>query len=85
MIRVSADPRQGEWLISIRDNGIGIDPQYHELVFELFKRLHGHGVSGLGSGSTFRFTRGRRRLAWIDYSARPKYNHGHGGVDPCPS
>jgi len=27
-------------LISITDNGLGIEPQYHERIFELFKRLH---------------------------------------------
>jgi light-regulated signal transduction histidine kinase (bacteriophytochrome) len=28
------------WLFSIRDNGMGIDPKYHQQVFGLFKRLH---------------------------------------------
>lgn len=27
-------------IITIKDNGIGIDPQYHEQIFEMFKRLH---------------------------------------------
>ena len=36
---------------SIKDNGIGIAPEYHEHVFSMFKRLHHRGEyqgSGLG-------------------------------------
>jgi PAS domain S-box-containing protein len=50
-IRVGAAASGGKWLFSVKDNGIGIDKQYSERVFQMFQRLHGRGSyegSGIG-------------------------------------
>lgn len=51
IIHISSKELEDEWQISVKDNGIGIDPQYHESVFELFNRLHSASdYSGTGIG-----------------------------------
>jgi PAS domain S-box-containing protein len=50
VVRVSARLSGREWLFSITDNGIGIEPQYAERIFGIFKRLHGRDNPGTGIG-----------------------------------
>jgi PAS domain S-box-containing protein len=39
-VNATQDSDRGMWLFSVRDNGIGINPKYHQQVFGLFKRLY---------------------------------------------
>ena len=53
-IQVSATRAGSDWLFSVRDNGIGIEPQYAEKVFEIFKSLDPRDKrSGSGMGWPF--------------------------------
>ena len=50
-VRISAKAQNGYWCFSVKDNGIGINPQYVQSIFKLFKRLHGRGeYPGTGVG-----------------------------------
>jgi light-regulated signal transduction histidine kinase (bacteriophytochrome) len=50
-IRVSAVQHDDSWHVTVQDNGIGIDPQFADRIFDIFQRLHTRDVyDGTGIG-----------------------------------
>jgi signal transduction histidine kinase len=68
-IHISCGPAKGGMLeILVRDNGIGIDPAYHERIFGVFKRLHSRSVPGNGIGLAIckRIVQNYGGSIWVD-------------------
>lgn len=68
-IHVSAVQREGWVIFSVADNGIGIDPQYAQQIFGLFKRLHGrdrYPGSGIGLSICRRIVEQYGGRIWVE-------------------
>lgn len=67
-IKLSAAEADQEWIISIADNGIGIDPKYESQIFKPFKRLNTRdkfGGSGIGLSICKRIVNIHNGRIWI--------------------
>ena len=50
-VHISGDQKENDWIFTIRDNGIGIDPAFSDRIFVMFQRLHERGkYPGTGIG-----------------------------------
>jgi light-regulated signal transduction histidine kinase (bacteriophytochrome) len=71
-VRVTAGQRDGWIVFSVTDNGIGIEPQFAEQIFGLFKRLHARSEfpgSGIGLAICQRVVEQYGGRIWLDRSA----------------
>jgi light-regulated signal transduction histidine kinase (bacteriophytochrome) len=67
-VHISASDSGEAVRFSIRDNGIGIHPQYHEHIFGVFKRLQGREIPGTGMGLAIckRIVEQRGHRIWVE-------------------
>lgn len=52
-VHISSKRDEHDWIVSVADNGPGIDPSHQEWVFGIFRRLHGRDFKGTGLGLAF--------------------------------
>lgn len=71
-VRVTAERDGDDWVFSVSDNGIGIDPEYAERIFALFQRLHTRNAypgTGIGLALCRRIVEYHGGRIWLDTEA----------------
>jgi PAS domain S-box-containing protein len=69
VVHVTAQGYNGHWIFAVTDNGIGIDSEYKERIFGLFKRLHTtdeYSGTGIGLAICQRIVERYRGRIWVE-------------------
>ena len=67
VIHVGAHREKGWWILSVKDEGIGIDPKFHDRIFAIFQRLEARNDGGTGIGLAIckRIIEGHGGSIWV--------------------